>query len=43
MEELEVKMHNARDLPVQVKVISIKFRAWHTYINNDIHEEANDF
>jgi len=41
MEALEVKMRYARDFPAPVKLISMEFRAWHTYITNELHEEAN--
>jgi len=31
-----------RGVPVRVKAISTKFRAWQTYVTNELHEEAND-
>jgi len=39
---LEVKMRYVEDLPVQVKSISIEFKAWHTFTTNELHEEEND-
>lgn len=41
-EELEVKMHYKGDLPDQIEVITKEFKAWNTYIKNELHEEEND-
>lgn len=35
-------MHYTGDLTVQVKDISLEFRAWHAYITNELHVEANN-
>lgn len=39
---LEVKVRYERDLPIWVEAITKDFRAWHTYITSELHEEEND-
>jgi len=31
------------DLPIRVKVIAAEFKAWHSYITNDLHSQAIEF